>query len=485
MRDPLDALKNLDTGTAGPALPAAEVRRRGDRMRRRRTAVQALGAAAAVAVIASGGALAAGVTSTAPRPVDPAAPTTSTSPSPTQTAPAVASEIPEDFPLARGIDAPASAYPTDLQRDDTTDQSWHALPCTGADETVRFPGDERRTAARLVQVEGDFWGKSRQLFVYEDFAAAERAFTELDTTLTACAESGETPPGAQPMEWSVESMPGNEDSPSWVIAQGSSTGDTSHAFFVDLTATQVGRSVFVSWSGRSQKERLDWQRLEDSHDVVLRAAWCLWMEGPCGEQPPRPSETDRPGTFDVEVIARGLPEAGGDVPEWTWTEGDPLSAAACGGPENLPSPPVTSTRVEVTPPDESAWRHLLVFEDEKAAATAMDQLRSSVVVCNEILGTDADDPTDPSEMRWSLEEYDGSPAVLGIDGLVYADGTDTRVPGRKLTRAVQVGNAVLVAQLSDSSSAAGEDAAAAKLTEDVHGIVAEMCVRAEGSCEAG
>lgn len=484
MRDPLDELKNVTAGTSGPSLPAAEVRRRGDRMRRRRTAVQALGAAAAVAVIASGGALAAGVTSSAPRPVDPAAPTTSASPSPTETTPAVASEIPEDFPVARGIDAPEGVDSTDLQRDDATDQSWHALPCTGADQQVAFAGDERRTAARLVRVEGDFWAKSRQLLVYEDFAAAERAFTQLGRSLTACAKSDQTAPGGQPMDWTAEHITGNEDTPAWVFAQGTSLGDPAHAFFVDLTATQVGRSVFVSWSGRGQKERLDWQRLEDSHEVVLRAAWCLWMEGPCGDEQPRPSETGQPATFDEEVIARGLPNPGGDVPEWTWTEGDPLSAAACGGPEDLPSRPVTSTRVEVSPPDENAWRHLLVFEDEQAAAAAIDQLRSSVVVCNEILGTDADDPTDPSEMRWTLSKYDGSPAVLGIDGLVYADGTDTRVPGRKLTRAVQVGTAVLVAQLSDASSAAGEDAAAAKLTADVAGIAGQMCVFADGSCGA-
>lgn len=481
MRDPLDELKNLSGNLDARPLPPAEVRRRGNRMRRRRTAFQAVGAAAAVAVIASGGAFVTGNLTSAEPPVGPAM-STSPSPSPSASAsaaPAVQSEIPEDFPVAQDIDAPEGVDSTDLLRDDATDQSWYGLPCSAPGQEVTFPGDDRRTAARRVWVEGDFWGKSRQLFVYEDHVAADRALTALKKAADACL-GADTPPGAQPMDWNYEWSPGNETTPSWLIAQGSTIADGSHPFFVDLTVTQVGRSVFVSRSGRSQKERLPWQRLEDSHEVVLRAAWCLWMEGPCGSVTPEES-----ASFDKETIARGLPNPGGDVPEWTWTEGDPLSAVACGGPENLPSQPTASFRVEVSPPDENAWRHLLVFGTEQAASDALRQLRSSAVVCNEILGTSADDPTDPSEMRWSLEEYDGSPAVLGIDGLVYADDTDTRVPGRTLTRVVQVGRALLVAQLSDSSSAAGEDAAAAKLNADVASIAGEMCVFADGSCEAG
>ena len=491
MRDPLDELKNFTAGTPGSSLPAAEVRRRGDHMRRRRTALQALGATAAVAVIASGGALAAGVTSTGPRPLGPAAPTTSaspsptTSPSPSATAPAVASEIPEDFPLDEGIDVPeGGAILGGVSRNDATDQSWRFLPCTGADERVRFPGDEQRTAARFVGVEGDAWGKSRQLFVYEDFTAAERAFTELGAALTACAETDKTAPGSQPMDWSAEHIPGNEDTPAWVIVQGTSTGDPSHAFFVDLTATQVGRSVFVSWSGRGQEERLDWQRLEDSHEVVLRAAWCLWMEGPCGDETPGTAVTDTPSSFDEKVIARGLPEPGGDVPEWTWTEGDPLSAVACGRREDLPSRPVSSTKVEVSPPDANAWRQLLVFDDEKAASAAMDQLRSSAVACNEVLGTSADDPTDPSEMRWATTDLPGTPEVLAIDGRAYADGTEIRVPGRVLTRAVQVGRAVLVGQVADASSNDVDDAVVADLVRDLRNIAGDMCTFADGPCDA-
>jgi hypothetical protein len=496
MRDPLDELKNLTAGTAGPTLPAAEVRRRGDRMRRRRTATQALGAAAAVAVIASGGALAAGVTSTAPRPVDPAAPTSSAdpSPSPTPSPTRVAtSEIPQDFPIWEGIEPtkaledvmPEATGSMDL--DDEKEQSWYGLPCTPPGEKVAFPGDDRRTAALRVWLEGDFGAKSRQVLVYEDYAAADRAFTGLGTSLTACAKSGETPPGAQPMDWSVEDMPGNEDTPSWVIAQGSSTGDGSHAFFVDLTATQVGRSVIVSWSGRDQKERLSWQRLEDSHDVVLRAAWCLWMEGPCGEQPEpvESAQTPEPADFDKRVLTRGLPEPGGDVPQWTWSEttAAPLSAVACGEARPLPATPRSALRVQVSPPDAQAWRHAMVFDDVATADAVYAGAREAVGRCSEGQQGVPEHELGPSETRWSFEESTrGAAALLEIEGLAYARGTDVRVPGRTLTTLVQVGNAVLVARMDDASSVDGEDAAAEAFHADVAYLTARMCRMAGASC---
>ena len=208
MRDPLDELKNLSGNLDARPLPPAEVRRRGNRMRRRRTAFQAVGAAAAVAVIASGGAFVTGNLTSAEPPVGPAM-STSPSPSPSASAsaaPAVQSEIPEDFPVAQDIDAPEGVDSTDLLRDDATDQSWYGLPCSAPGQEVTFPGDDRRTAARRVWVEGDFWGKSRQLFVYEDHVAADRALTALKKAADACL-GADTPPGAQPMDWNYEWSP--------------------------------------------------------------------------------------------------------------------------------------------------------------------------------------------------------------------------------------------------------------------------------------
>jgi hypothetical protein len=98
--DPLDTLSRLADGQAGPMLPALEVRRRGDRLRRRRTGLRALGGALAVAVVLGGVALTTGMDGgTTPEP----APATQ-SPRPTTAATAMA--IPAWFPLDQGYPDP-------------------------------------------------------------------------------------------------------------------------------------------------------------------------------------------------------------------------------------------------------------------------------------------------------------------------------------------------------------------------------------------
>lgn len=88
------------------------------------------------------------------------------------------------------------------------------------------------------------------------------------------------------------------------------------------------------------------------------------------------------------------------------------------------------------------------------------------------------------EVRWVVTQAreDGR-RNLAIDGRMYATGTDTRVPGRTMTRVVQVGNAVLVARVDDASSAVGTDDAARKFEADVASIAEAMCVFAEEPCE--
>mgnify|MGYP006196505935 CR=1 FL=1 len=64
MPDLFDALRGAPDQLVRPPLPAEEVRRRGDRMRRRRTLGAAAGATLAVALVVGGGlALGGGLTS--------------------------------------------------------------------------------------------------------------------------------------------------------------------------------------------------------------------------------------------------------------------------------------------------------------------------------------------------------------------------------------------------------------------------------------
>jgi hypothetical protein len=191
--------------------------------------------------------------------------------------------------------------------------------------------------------------------------------------------------------------------------------------------------------------------------------------------------TQIPAGFRID---QGLPPAGGDVPDWTWSRRptEALSPVACGGEEHLPVAPADSLRVEATPPDERALRLILLFKDEEAASRALTILRSSALVCAELAGGG---PTsdDPAEMRWSVTDTEGrlSPG-LAVKGLMYAVGTDVRVPGRTLTRVIRVGNALLVARVDDASSATGQNATAHSFEAAVRGIAEDMCVFAPKPC---
>ena len=100
MPDPLDTLSRLADREFGPLVPAAEVRRRGDRLRRRRTVLRTLGGALAVAVVLGGVAVTTRMdrgTTSAPGPA-------TQGPSPTTAATAMA--IPAGFPLDQGYPDP-------------------------------------------------------------------------------------------------------------------------------------------------------------------------------------------------------------------------------------------------------------------------------------------------------------------------------------------------------------------------------------------
>jgi hypothetical protein len=188
MSDPFETLEHLDEGPAGPALPAAEVRRRGDRMRRRRTALRVAGAACAVAVVTTGGvALGGGLTGSSPQP-----PATSQGPSPRPSdlptdggAPRTrqALSVPEDFPLLEGL----PDEDVDTQR--TTERRLGTPrifdPCHNNDEAAVEPG---RTDYRNVVQSGPAYTYLREIVVYESSSAADEAMLLAKGELERCPQ---------------------------------------------------------------------------------------------------------------------------------------------------------------------------------------------------------------------------------------------------------------------------------------------------------
>ncbi len=176
MRDPMDELEHFTTpGLTMDPLPAAEVRRRGTRLRRRNHALAAVGAVAVVTLIAAPIALAANrTTSSDPQPVGP-------SPSPSVS---WVREIPADFPLAAGLPRATVQDRYEAQAD--------ADACDGLGWSPEGP-PAAVDVRQVVQTENE-GGVDRALAVYADADGATRARLALEARVQECAAATEGKP---------------------------------------------------------------------------------------------------------------------------------------------------------------------------------------------------------------------------------------------------------------------------------------------------
>ncbi|MDP2775374.1 MAG: hypothetical protein Q8O61_17610 [Nocardioides sp.] len=289
MPDPIDELENFDPGAPMTPLPPSEVRRLGDRHRRRRTAGIALAAAAAVAVVATGSAVLAGGE---PRALDPAAPnpTVTTSPSgplvpdsPTTEPPFVDSDdIPEGFPLAagwpdrhepgeKGLIGPAP----DLEVLDRFEVCGSPLPA---------PAPVDRLGASWADVE-DY--RYRLLLSFDDADAAIAYQAQFLDTYRACPRTEEDADGFVTVHDALRTQVGGE---SWAVVRtfeylgAPAIGlEVVHvirlgrALLIDTAATEGGGGPDPDADARGQITR----QTDATTDVV--SAMCTFTEAGCVE----------------------------------------------------------------------------------------------------------------------------------------------------------------------------------------------------------
>jgi hypothetical protein len=193
MSDVFDDLARLaDAQPAGPSLAADEVRRRGDRMRRRRGLFQAAGATLAVAVVVGGGFAATGALDGKASPEPPAVTQLPSpdpdrdgtpSPAPTEKAPSgsgQATSVPKNFPLLADVPAPDG----DSKRTAHDDPARPALfdPCHNNDSAATTG----RTALRQVAQTGPAQAYLREIVVYQDSTSADAAMQLARRELERC-----------------------------------------------------------------------------------------------------------------------------------------------------------------------------------------------------------------------------------------------------------------------------------------------------------
>lgn len=327
MSDPIDELRKLaDSGLPGAPLPPREVRRLGDRMRRRRHALTAIGAGVAVVVVASGGLFVTqNLTSTPPLP-GPAThspsqvPETEESPAPAESpTPEVGllTDIPADFPLEHGLPEPGGDVPAYVTSD-RTDLPWNGLPCSPT-QPWTAPGDTTRTDARYVEVQPPAAAMSRQLVVYPDVTTGSEVVDAIRERAEACPPL-ETIPGAAEFRWATSDTTVG-DHPALLLAGGDYAVDSDERAIgrVLVAVVRERNAVLVaSLSDESSADPLDLEEGDAAafvEDVTTVAdAMCVFAAEPCGDssasgqapaEQPTPSPSAEPVVLPEPVLNDG------------------------------------------------------------------------------------------------------------------------------------------------------------------------------------
>ena len=289
MPDPIDELENFSLpGTPMNPLPAAEVRRRGNRIRRRNNALATAGGLAVVAIIATPFALAAGgSTQSDQQPIGPA----------TQPPNGWTQTIPAGFDIGALPEGAGFTF-------DTRDRS--------VVDNVRVCGGEAYSTSGSTDAAGASWGEpgsdgamARTLAVYSDGDAAATALDDLRQAVLDCPrderfvnEGVDTP------------VSGAEDAFVWTnqVDDGGSLSDMTV-----FEAVQVGNAVYLATSsgtaGGEQAAGNLPNLIEKSQPVVDQL--CVFSIDGCATE--EPSEAvDEPtgltGTIpDDFPLEKGLP----------------------------------------------------------------------------------------------------------------------------------------------------------------------------------
>ena len=325
MRDPIEELKNLSTSGSVP-LPPSEVRHRGDRMRRRRIAFQAVGAAAAVLAIVSGGAFASGeLTDTAP---DPGPAKHHTVPKPSEDAAPEGgwrTSIPQDFVLTDGLPEPADET---ARRLSNRSRPWQLDPCG---EGKRGSDADRTDQRVLTQVGGELY--HRQLALYPDDDAARAVVADLRDDLARCRTSEL---GDAVLVWEHYGDPFTAGDESFDTVSRPMQEGEAMLFADHYAVVRVGNAVLLTLDsgsyGHESPERIT-QLIQQPRAAAaaVAARMCIFAVDPCAQampEEPEPSDVAVPERPTYMLSAEDLVNTTG-IKDWQVTEEDWGPALVC------------------------------------------------------------------------------------------------------------------------------------------------------------
>lgn len=304
MPDPIDDLRRLhQDGVTVHPLPPSEVRRRGDRLRRRPAGLTALAAAAAVAIIATSGVVLAGGTDrSAPDPAPPAPtqsrtqetdgePTPAPDPPPART-----TTIPDNFPIDLNLESP-EGDPVSGPAPDAEGIN----PIEVCGQEGFFEGWVERIATRAT---GPEFLDGRELLTFPDEVAAGSEVTAFRDAVVGC--SPQRDPAAGPEEptrvWTLHDLEAGEDSFAASLTLEEFLGSSV------LHVVRVGNAVLVAQTdGEGELTSTVPLILAEREPLIREIAreMCVFVEGDCGPV----GETKMLGPHGIGKLQLGMTAA--------------------------------------------------------------------------------------------------------------------------------------------------------------------------------
>ncbi len=447
--------------------PAAEIRKRGDRMRRRRTAIIAAGGALAVAlaigapVVATSG----GGEDHSIEPIGTPTPSITPDSPPTEWV----TEVPADFPLAAGFPTPYETPPRPAGSELTpTCGTWFSGAFADSD-VLTYTGESEDRAQR--------W-----LILFADEDAARASLDQARASVAACPTDGVSgPPGsgiAQVYD-EVDVDLGTDDSFAWSQQVQHDDGLVS-----DLTLVQVARTgnalLVESHYGAPGGEAV----VADLSALLLERAsaplqsMCLFSANPCVIESEAAAPETITGSDDIPdgfALDRGLATdedtqvIGPDVNVEGVSFADLCETQAWPGGGSTDRLAVRLTGIEY-----AVTRELVTYEGVDEAAAALAALGDAVAGCPVGPGTD-DDPANDRLFR-VLDADTGHESSLTF-GFTYREGV-----GGTLFQVVRVGRAVLATSASGDFRPGSLDSGVPGLTSDNRQVTELLCRYTAAGC---
>lgn len=458
----IDDLSNFtdgfSEGTHVNPLPASEVRRRGDRMRRRNTTLATVGGVVAAAVfIGTPVALMNGSNDDGVQPAPPAPTQTDDGPTPTWT-----TQIPAEFPLTEGMTDTGEPAEGDTDAFNLCDTSFPTSRGTTDTQTWTFSDDGESSVQRTFQL-------------WPDDGRAAETLDRLEEAVQACPQQP-TQGGEDIIETKlVDFETGGDSSLTFVQQVVADDGLVSQLTTVEVTV--VGNAVLVNSSygaaGGDESIRIATQILADGSEVT-RGAMCVFSADPCSTTSLTP-DPDTTSSAPVESTTAAIPadfpldqgiEPSGDGDFEYGLDVDAFGQVqACGTADWAPEDTVERLAFFSTGIEYREARELATFKSSGEAVDAVQAIRDAVTDCpqednqiNDVLGAD----TGYDSFTW---------------GFSYEDGL-----GGGVFQISRVGSAVLVLYEAGETSRPGLQGTADSLTTVTKDLAQWMCRWAETGC---